>query len=233
MDLSLLSRLNEERAHRRAAVLVTDLQTHTQRLVFESEIARDPLSALLSDALRMGKSGVVETEGHKVFLTVQAPVLRIIAIGAVHISQALVPMAKQLGHDVIIVDPREAFASPERFPDVAVHAEWPDLVLPKLGADRYTAFLMLTHDPKIDDAALNFALKSHAFYIGALGSRKTHGKRIERLQALGFDEQAIKRIQAPIGLNIGAISPAEIALSILGEITAKLRLKPDGTKIGN
>lgn len=233
MDLSLLSRLNEERAHRRAAVLVTDLQTHTQRLVFEFEIARDPLSALLSDALRLGKSGVVETEGHKVFLTVQAPVLRIIAIGAVHISQALVPMAKQLGHDVIIVDPREAFASPERFPDVAVHAEWPDLVLPKLGADRYTAFLMLTHDPKIDDAALNFALKSHAFYIGALGSRKTHGKRIERLQALGFDEQAIKRIQAPIGLNIGAISPAEIALSILGEITAKLRLKPDGAKIGN
>jgi len=233
MDLSLLSRLNEERAHRRAAVLVTDLQTHTQRLVLEAEIARDPLSALLSDALRMGKSGVVETEGHKVFLTVQAPVLRIIAIGAVHISQALVPMAKQLGHDVIIVDPREAFASPERFPDVAVHAEWPDLVLPKLGADRYTAYLMLTHDPKIDDAALNFALKSHAFYIGALGSRKTHGKRIERLQALGFDEQAIKRIQAPIGLNIGAISPAEIALSILGEITAKLRLKPDGTKIGN
>ena len=233
MDLSLLSRLNEERAHRRAAVLVTDLQTHTQRLVLEAEIARDPLSALLSDALRMGKSGVVETEGHKVFLTVQAPLLRIIAIGAVHISQALVPMAKQLGHDVIIVDPREAFASPERFPDVAVHAEWPDLLLPKLGADRYTAYLMLTHDPKIDDAALNFALKSHAFYIGALGSRKTHGKRIERLQALGFDEQAIKRIQAPIGLNIGAISPAEIALSILGEITAKLRLKPDGTKIGN
>ena len=105
--------------------------------------------------------------------------------------------------------------------------------MPKLGADRYTAYLLLTHDPKIDDAALNFALKSHAFYIGALGSRKTHGKRIERLQASGFDEQAIKRIHAPIGLNIGAISPAEIALSILGEITAKLRLKPDGTKIGN
>lgn len=233
MDLSLLSRLNEERAHRRAAVLVTDLQTHTQRLVLESEIARDPLSALLSDALRMCKSGVVEHEGHKFFLTVQAPVIRIIAIGAVHISQALVPMAKQLGHDVIIVDPREAFASPERFPDVTIHAEWPDVALPKLGADRYTAYLLLTHDPKIDDAALNFALKSHAFYIGALGSRKTHGKRIERLQASGFDEQAIKRIHAPIGLNIGAISPAEIALSILGEITAKLRLKPDGTKIGN
>ena len=233
MDLALLARLNEERAARRAAVLVTDLQAHTQRLVFEKYIMADPLSALLSDALRMGKSGVVESDGHKVFLTVQAPVLRIIAIGAVHISQALVPMAKQLGHDVIIVDPREAFASPERFPDVPVHAEWPDRALPRLGADRYTAYLLLTHDPKIDDPALHFALKSEAFYIGALGSRKTHGKRVERLQAAGFDEAAIKRIHAPIGLNIGAISPAEIALSILGEITAKLRLKPDGTKIGN
>ncbi|MEI6574381.1 MAG: XdhC family protein [Alphaproteobacteria bacterium] len=233
MDLALLARLNEERAARRAAVLVTDLQSNTQRLVLEKDIMADPLSALLSDALRMGKSGVVESGGHKVFLTVQAPVLRIIAIGAVHISQALVPMAKQLGHDVIIVDPREAFASPERFTDVPVHAEWPDLVLPRLGADRYTAYLLLTHDPKIDDPALHFALKSDAFYIGALGSRKTHGKRVERLQAMGFDEYAIKRIQAPIGLNIGAISPAEIALSILGEITAKLRLKPDGTKIGN
>ena len=233
MDLSLLARLNEERAARRAAVLVTDLQSNTQRLVLEKDIRIDPLSALLSDALRMGKSGVVESDGHRVFLTVQAPVMRIIAIGAVHISQALLPMAKQLGHDVIIVDPREAFASPERFPDVPVHAEWPDVVLPKLGTDRYTAYLLLTHDPKIDDAALIYALKSPAFYIGALGSRKTHGKRVERLQALGFDEHTIKRIHAPIGLNIGAISPAEIALSILGEITAKLRLKPDGTKIGH
>ena len=233
MDLALLAQLNEERAARRAAVLVTDLQSNTQRLVLEKDIQADPLSALLSDALRMGKSGVVESDNHKIFLTVQAPVLRIIAIGAVHISQALVPMAKQLGHDVIIVDPREAFASPERFPDVPIHAEWPDIALPRLGVDRYTAYLLLTHDPKIDDPALHFALKSEAFYIGALGSRKTHGKRAERLQAAGFDETAIKRIHAPIGLNIGAISPAEIALSILGQITAKLRLKPDGTKIGN
>lgn len=233
MDLVLLAQLNQERAARRAAVLVTDLHSNTQRLVLEKDIASDPLSTVLSDALRMGKSGVVESDGHKVFLTIQAPVLRIIAIGAVHISQALVPMANQLGHDLIIVDPREAFASPERFPNVTVHAEWPDVVLPKLGADRYTAYLLLTHDPKIDDPALNFALKSDAFYIGALGSRKTHGKRVERLQEMGFDEASIKRIQAPIGLNIGAISPAEIALSILGEITAKLRLKPDGTKIGN
>jgi xanthine dehydrogenase accessory factor len=231
MDLSLLSKLNRERDARRAAVLVTDIATGRQRLVLESEIASDPLAALLSDALRMGKSGMVETEEGKLFLTVQAPVLRIVAIGAVHISQALVPMAKQLGHDVIIVDPRTAFASPERFPDVPVHAEWPDIVLPQLGADRYTAYLMLTHDPKIDDPALDFALRSDAFYIGALGSRKTHGKRVDRLKAAGFSDADIARIHAPIGLNIGAISPAEIALSIFGEITAGLRLKPDGTKV--
>lgn len=233
MDLALLASLNQERAARRAAVLVTDIASGAQRLVRESEIAKDPLAGVIGDALRMGKSGMVETDHGKVFLTVQAPVLRIIAIGAVHISQALAPMAKQLGHDVIIVDPRDAFASPERFPDVPVFAEWPDVKLPELGADRYTAYLMLTHDPKIDDAALNFALKSPAFYIGALGSRKTHGKRVERLKEAGFSDTDIARIRAPIGLNIGAISPAEIALSILGEITAGLRLKPDGTKIGN
>jgi xanthine dehydrogenase accessory factor len=233
MDLALLKALNAERGARRAAVLVTDIATGAQRLVREGEIEKDALAAEIGDALRMGKSSMLETAQGKVFLTVQAPVLRIIAIGAVHISQALAPMAQQLGHDVIIVDPRDAFASPERFPDVTVHAEWPDVILPKLGTDRYTAYLMLTHDPKIDDAALNIALKSPSFYIGALGSRKTHGKRVERLQAMGFDDATIKRIHAPIGLNIGAISPAEIALSILGEITAGLRLKPDGTKIGN
>lgn len=233
MDLATLKALNTERAARRAAVLVTDITTGAQRLVREGDIQSDPLHNELADALRMGKSSMIETDHGKVFLTVQAPVLRIIAIGAVHISQALAPMAKQLGHDVIIVDPRDAFASPERFPDIPVHAEWPDVILPQLGTDRYTAYLMLTHDPKIDDAALNIALKSPSFYIGALGSRKTHGKRVERLQAMGFDDASIKRIRAPIGLNIGAISPAEIALSILGEITAGLRLKPDGTKIGN
>lgn len=230
MDLALLARLNAERAARRAAVLVTDIASGAQRLVLEKDLASDPLAEHLLDALRMGKSGTIETESGKIFLTVQAPVLRVVAIGAVHISQALVPMAKQLGHDVVIVDPRTAFASAERFPDAPVHAEWPDVALPKLGADRYTAYLMLTHDPKIDDPALDFAMKSDAFYIGALGSRKTHAKRIERLKEAGFTENDIARIHASIGLNIGAISPAEIALSILGEITARLRLKPDGTR---
>lgn len=233
MDLATLKALNTERAARRAAVLVTDIASGVQRLVREGDLQSDPLHNELADALRMGKSGMIETQHGKIFLTVQAPVLRIIAIGAVHISQALAQMAKQLGHNVIIVDPRDAFASPERFPDVPVYAEWPDVKLPELGADRYTAYLMLTHDPKIDDAALNFALKSPAFYIGALGSRKTHAKRVERLKEAGYSDADISRIRAPIGLNIGAISPAEIALSILGEITAGLRLKPDGTKIGN
>ncbi len=230
MDLSLLSKLNEERSARRAAVLVTDMASGQQRLVLEAALLSDPLSSVLSDALRMGKSGVVESTEGKLFLTVQAPIVRIVAIGAVHISQALVPMAQQLGFDVVIVDPRTAFASAERFPNVEMHAEWPDVALPKLGVDRYTAFVMLTHDPKIDDPALHLALKSTSFYIGALGSRKTHATRVERLKEAGFSEDEIARIHAPIGLNIGGISPAEVALSILAQITAKLRLKPDGTR---
>ncbi len=230
MDLSLLSKLNEERSARRAAVLVTDMASGQQRLVLEAALSSDPLSSVLSDALRMGKSGVVETTEGKLFLTVQAPIVRIVAIGAVHISQALVPMAQQLGFDVVIVDPRTAFASAERFPNVEMHAEWPDVALPKLGVDRYTAFVMLTHDPKIDDPALHLALNSTSFYIGALGSRKTHATRVERLKEAGFSEDEIARIHAPIGLNIGGISPAEVALSILAQITAKLRLKPDGTR---
>ncbi len=230
MDLSLLSKLNEERSARRAAVLVTDMASGQQRLVLEAALLSDPLSSVLSDALRMGKSGVVESTEGKLFLTVQAPIVRIVAIGAVHISQALVPMAQQLGFDVVIIDPRTAFASAERFPNVEMHAEWPDVALPKLGVDRYTAFVMLTHDPKIDDPALHLALKSTSFYIGALGSRKTHAMRVERLKEAGFSEDEIARIHAPIGLNIGGISPAEVALSILAQITAKLRLKPDGTR---
>jgi xanthine dehydrogenase accessory factor len=230
MDLALLAAMNEERSARRAAVLVTMLATGAQRLVKEADIAGDPLADLLADRLRAGKSGTAETPDGQVFLTVQAPPVRILATGAVHISQALAPMAKLLGHDVVVVDPRTAFATPERFPDVELHAQWPDEVLPRLGVDRYTAFVALTHDPKIDDPALDHALRSECFYIGALGSRKTHASRVERLKARGFDEATIGRIRAPIGLPIGAISPAEIALAILGEITAALRLAPGQNK---
>jgi xanthine dehydrogenase accessory factor len=226
MKLEILAALNAEREARRAAVLVTDIASGTQRLVREADIAADPLAELLAERLRMGKSGMAQTPQGDVFLSVQAPPVRILATGAVHISQALAPMAQLLGHDVVIVDPRTAFATPERFPDVPLYAEWPDEVLPKLGVDRYTAFVALTHDPKIDDPALIHALKSKCFYIGALGSRKTHAKRVERLQAAGFTDEQIGRIRAPIGLPIGAISPAEIALSIMGEITAALRTRP-------
>jgi xanthine dehydrogenase accessory factor len=149
-----------------------------------------------------------------------------VIVGAVHISQALAPMARALDYDVTVVDPRTAFASPERFPDVPLIAEWPDVALPPLNVDHYTAFVAVTHDPKIDDPALLHAFAKDCFYIGALGSRKTHAKRNDRLRALGASEADIARIHAPIGLDIGAVSPAEIAVSIMAEITAQLRMPP-------
>ena len=226
MKLDLLAAMNAERRARRAAVLVTDLASGAQRLVKPDAIAADPLGELLAKQLRMGKSGSVEHDGVSYFLTVQAPPTRLIIIGAVHVSQTLATMAQLVDYDVTIVDPREAFATPERFPDVRVVAEWPDKVLPEIGLDRYTAIAALTHDPKIDDPALKLALRAECGYIGALGSRKTHGKRIERLKADGFSEDDIARIHAPVGLDIGAVSPAEIAVSILAEIVVSLRKKP-------
>jgi xanthine dehydrogenase accessory factor len=191
-------------------------------------VAGDPLQDLLEKHLRMGKSGMAETPQGRVFLTVHVPPPRLVVTGAVHISQALAPMAKLVGYDVTIVDPRTAFASVERFPDVKVIADWPDAALPPLDIDHYTAFVALTHDPKIDDLALAHALARDCFYIGALGSRKTHARRIERLKAQGIADAALARIHSPIGLAIGAVSPAEIAVAIIGEITARLRL-PAGT----
>ena len=230
MRLDILKSLNTERAARRAAVVVTHQESGEQRLVTQDKIAADPLKDLLEAHLRSGKSGMEETTEGKVFLTVHVPPTRLIAIGAVHISQALAPIAALLGYDVTIVDPRTAFASPERFPGVKVIAEWPDTALPPLGVDRYTAFVALTHDPKVDDPALLHALERECFYIGALGSRKTHGRRIERLKGQGASDEALARIHAPIGLPIGAISPPEIAVAIMGEITSRLRLTPEGKR---
>lgn len=223
MRLSLLSDLNAERAARRAAVLVTDVASGEQRIVREAEVGGDPLAQDLQESLRRGKSRLVERDDRQFFLTVQTPPVRLVVIGAVHISQALAPMAKDLDLDVTIIDPRTAFATPERFPDAPVLAEWPDAVLPDVGIDQYTAVVALTHDPKIDDPALTAALRSKCFYIGALGSRKTHERRVQRLTASGFNEADLARIHAPIGLDIGAVSPAEIAVSILAEIVASLR----------
>lgn len=224
MRLDILKSLNAERATRRAAIVVTDIKSGNQRFVAATAVADDPLREVLEAHLRTGKSGMEETPQGRVFLTVHVPPPRLVAIGAVHISQALAPVAKLLGYDVIIVDPRTAFASVERFPDVKMIAEWPDVALPPLNIDRYTAFVALTHDPKIDDPALLHALARDCFYIGALGSRKTHARRVERLKAQGVTDAAIARIHAPIGLPIGAVSPPEIAVSIMGEITASLRL---------
>jgi xanthine dehydrogenase accessory factor len=223
VKLDLLKALNSERAARRASVVVTDMVTGEQRLVRAGDVARDPLRHIIEKRIRSGQSGIEETPAGKVFLAVHVPPKRLVITGAVHISQALAPVAVLLGYDVTIVDPRTAFASIERFPDVKVIAEWPDVALPPLGIDRYTAFVALTHDPKIDDPALTHALTRDCFYIGALGSKKTHGRRIERLKAQGISEAAIARIHAPIGLKIGAVSPAEIAVAIMGEITACLR----------
>jgi xanthine dehydrogenase accessory factor len=227
MRLDILTTLNAERAARRAVLVVTETGSGQQRLVKGDDVARDPLKELLVKRLASGKSGMEETPQGKVFLTVHVPPPRIVVTGAVHISQALAPMAKILGYDVTIVDPRTAFASPERFPDVKVIAEWPDTALPPLGVDRYTAFVALTHDPKIDDPALTHALSRDCFYIGALGSKKTHGRRVERLKAQGITDAQIARIHAPIGLAIGAVSPSEIAVAIMAQVTASLR-KPEG-----
>jgi xanthine dehydrogenase accessory factor len=223
MRLDLLCGLNTERAARRAAILVTDITSGEQRLVGDMEVGADPLADLLKDSLRLGRSRLVEQEGRQFFLTVQMPPVRIIIVGAVHISQALASMMRGLDLDVTIIDPRTAFATPERFPDAPVLAEWPDTVLPDLKLDLYTAVLALTHDPKIDDPALAAALRSQCFYVGALGSKKTHERRTQRLAAAGFSEGEVARIHAPIGLDIGAVSPAEIAVSILAEVIATLR----------
>jgi xanthine dehydrogenase accessory factor len=228
--LDILKALNAERAARRAAVVVTNQESGAQRLVTRDKVAADPLKKLLEAHLRSGKSGVEESAEGKVFLTVHVPPTRLVVTGAVHISQALAPIASLLGYDVTIVDPRTAFASAERFPGVKVIAEWPDKALPPLGVDRYTAFVALTHDPKIDDPALLHALERECFYIGALGSKKTHSRRVERLTEQGASDAQLARINAPIGLPIGAVSPPEIAVAIMGEITSRLRLTVEGRR---
>ncbi|MBC7577058.1 MAG: XdhC family protein [Tardiphaga sp.] len=224
MKLETLSQINIERAARRPVIVVTDVANGEQRLVKAVDFPDDLLHAELDKQLRMGKSAMIETGGKKLFLNVYAPTARLVIIGAVHISQALAPLARALDYDVTVIDPRTAFASPERFPDVALVAEWPDVALPPLNIDYYTAFVAVTHDPKIDDPALLHAFAKNCFYIGALGSRKTHAKRGDRLKAQGATDADIAKVHAPIGLNIGAVSPSEIAVSIMAQITAELRL---------
>jgi xanthine dehydrogenase accessory factor len=233
MDLAILHRLNAARAAREAAILITVTATGASRLVIEKEgYAADPLAVELAARFRSGASGTLVTpEGQNLFLTVQLPPPRFVVIGAVHISQALAPMAKIAGFDLTIIDPRTAFASPERFPDVPLIAEWPDAAIPaQVGLDPFTAFAVLTHDPKIDDQPLAAALRAGCFYVGALGSRKTHARRLERLRAMGLDDQMLGRIAAPIGLDIRAQSPAEIAVAILAQAISALRTRGEAAR---
>jgi xanthine dehydrogenase accessory factor len=224
MKLDLLRRLNAAREQRRATILVTDPATGEARLVVEAEgYANDAIRDELAARFRSGSSGMVEVDGRSLFLTVELPPPRLVLIGAVHISQALAPMAKIAGFDTTIIDPRTAFATPERFPDVPLLAEWPADAIPRIGFDEFTAVAALTHDPKIDDTALLAALEAGCCYVGALGSRKTHARRVERLMAVGASQSALATLHAPIGIRIGAQSPAEIGVAIVAEVIAALR----------
>jgi xanthine dehydrogenase accessory factor len=220
---STAERIIEARATRQPVALVTWLESGAQRLMTPGEDAG--LGDAVAEAFRRDRSGTVETVEGEVFIRVYNPALRMIVIGAVHTAQYLVPLAGMAGYDVTVIDPRGAFATAERFPGVDVVAEWPDEVLPGIGLDARTALIALTHDPKIDDVALRLALASDAFYIGALGSTRTHAKRIDRLKGQGIGEAALARIHAPIGIDIGAQGPAEIALSIMSQVVAVLRGK--------
>ncbi len=209
---------------RHAIAVVTDLQTGAQRLVAREKSATDVFAPMLEKAFRFDKSSVEPTAQGEVFVSVHNPRLRLVIIGAVHIAQSVIPMADAAGYDITVIDPRGAFATGVRFPSVTLFDQWPDEILPHLGLDARTAVLALTHDPKIDDPALDLALKSEVFYIGALGSKKTQASRRERLLERGFDEAALGRIHGPIGLAIGAVGAPEIAISIMAEMTRVLRL---------
>jgi len=220
----VLARINADRADKRPVALVTDLGSGDQTLVYSSN--NNVLSGVSTDlmeaaqtALRDDRSRPIETDAGRYFIQVHNPPPRLVIVGAVHIAQPLARMAALAGYAVTVVDPRRAFASDERFPDVAVSRDWPDAALTELAPDTRTAVVTLTHDPKLDDPALAVALRSDAFYVGSLGSRRTHALRCERLAELGLDEARIARIHGPVGLAIGALSPAEIALAIMAQIT--------------
>lgn len=207
MKRETLDALRAARRERRAVALVTELGTGAQRLAEAGE----------------SRTGVEAAGNAETFTHVFRPTPRLIVVGAVHIAQKLVPLARLAEFAVDVVDPRTAFASPERFPDVGLSHDWPDKAVAALKPDSATALVSLTHDPKLDDPALIVALRSPAFYIGALGSRKNHAKRLERLRGEGFDDAALARLHGPVGLPIGALSPGEIAVSIMAEIVAAMR----------
>ena len=231
MKAATLAALVAARAGKAHAALVTDLDSGAQALLApgapEGDLdVGDALRLFVENARADDKSMPVEIGDRRYFIQVFNPPRRMIVVGAVHITQVLAPMAAMAGYAVTVVDPRGAFATAARFPGVELNTEWPDDALEALDIDRRTAVVTLTHDPKLDDPALNVALGKEPFYIGALGSKRTHARRVERLREAGFGDADIARIHAPVGLDIGAVSPAEIALSILGQMTEILHRKP-------
>lgn len=228
MDPASLKKLNDAIRKRRAAILLTDLGDGRDRVIEEGETVAGELGQAMEKAFRSGKSGIVSLDGREFFLNVHVPAPRIVVIGAVHISQALAAIAAVTEYELEVIDPRTAFATAERFGSVRLTADWPEEVLGKGVLDAFTALVAVTHDPKIDDYPIAEALRSGCFYVGALGSRKTHGKRVERLKETGLDEAKINRIHAPIGLDIGASSPQEIAVAIMAEIIQCLRKRSLG-----
>lgn len=227
-----LERVVADRAAKRAFALVTNLKSGEQSVFYGKQNINDfpfgsEIGLAAAAALQADESGIAEATGGRYFIQVHNPPLRLLIVGAVHIAQALAPMAALTGYGVTVIDPRRAFATDSRFPDMAKSSAWPDEAMGELKPDRRTAVVTLTHDPKLDDPALEAALRSDAFYIGALGSRKTHASRLARLKAVGFDDATLARIHGPVGLSINAESPAEIAVSIMAQITAVRRHQPE------
>jgi xanthine dehydrogenase accessory factor len=225
MTPEVLAALEAAKSEKRPVVLATRLPDGEQRLLPDPS-APAALNAEAEKVLQADESGTVKLDGTDWFLHAHNPPLRLIVVGAVHIAQALVPFATQCGFAVVVVDPRRSFASDERFPNVTVSNAWPDEALDELKPDTRTAVVTLTHDPKLDDPALDRALKSRAFYIGSLGSRRTHAARLKRLRELGHGDNALQRIQGPVGLNLEAVTAPEIALSIIAELVAVRRGAP-------
>jgi xanthine dehydrogenase accessory factor len=228
MKRALLDILLAERAAKHPVALVTEIPGGAQALVtedtLEGELALGETALTeIRPMLRRDKSGMIEVGSRRLFVQSNSPPPRLLIVGAVHIAQALAPMASLAGYGVTVIDPRRAFATDSRFPGIEMRGEWPDEAMAGLAPDRRTAVVTLTHDPKLDDPALQTALRSPAFYIGALGSKKTHAARQGRLARAGFSPEEIARINGPVGLSIGALSPAEIAVSILAQITAVRR----------
>ena len=227
MQLTTLKALNEARKNGKSALLFSDLDSGAETLTIEGEGSGDievtqEINEAAERAQNEDRGRMLELEGRRIFIQVFNPPRRLIIVGAVHISQPLVPIARLAGYAVTGIDPRGAWATPERFPDVDIDSRWPDEALENLNPDSRTPVVTLTHNPKLDDPALDVALRSNAFYIGALGGRKTAGKRRERLSEAGFGPDDFARIRGPVGLDIGAVSPAEIAVSIVGQITETL-----------